>query len=554
MAVPRFNRTSNFEGLLVAEVDLQPLTALLAGLQANQTVTAYLVDTTGQFIVGSDSGLIQPGEDLSSLPLVRDYLQQSRTTAPQLLTGLLGEAAVGRYAALDFPEWAIIVELPAAEAYGAMRLSLALAVGSTVLIVLLVTWLSIYLARQTAAPLATLTQRADRVVDGRFNQIMPVVGTTEIKRLANAFNRMTLQVRELIQTLEERVAMRTQRLEMITTISSQLSTILSLDDLLLEVVERIQTSFNFYHAHIYFMDDQQQRLMVVAGTGTAGARMKADHHSIPLNAPTSLVARAARTGQVVWVNNVRERADWLPNELLPNTRAEMAVPILLGDQVVGVLDVQQDTVGGLDDGDASLLRSLANHVAVAIRNARLFAEVEAALAEAKMAQSHYLQQAWHPSNQVNAPISGEYHGRGQSPLSDIVLDQLEQAAHRQAGPVVLDAAAEPSEMGQQALIAPIKLHGLTIGTMQFYDVAGERSWDERELALIDVIAGQVAQAAENIRLIEEMRERSSRERTIREFTDKLRATPNLDALLSTATRELAERLNVRHAVMEIGIE
>jgi GAF domain-containing protein len=74
------------------------------------------------------------------------------------------------------------------------------------------------------------------------------------------------------------------------------------------------------------------------------------------------------------------------------------------------------------------------------------------------------------------------------------------------------------------------------------------------LALIDVIAGQVAQAAENIRLIEEMRERSSRERTIREFTDKLRATPNLDALLSTATRELAERLNVRHAVMEIGIE
>jgi GAF domain-containing protein len=193
-------------------------------------------------------------------------------------------------------------------------------------------------------------------------------------------------------------------------------------------------------------------------------------------------------------------------------------------------------------------------VAVAIRNARLFAEVEAALAEAKMAQSHYLQQAWHPSNQVNAPISGEYHGRGQSPLSDIVLDQLEQAAHRQAGPVVLDAAAEPSEMGQQALIAPIKLHGLTIGTMQFYDVAGERSWDERELALIDVIAGQVAQAAENIRLIEEMRERSSRERTIREFTDKLRATPNLDALLSTATRELAERLNVRHAVMEIGIE
>ena len=107
-----------------------------------------------------------------------------------------------------------------------------------------------------------------------------------------------------------------------------------------------------------FACDPVENLVVAAGTGEAGAEMKAKGHSIRLDARTSLVARAARSGEIVRVDDVREAEDWLPNPLLPHTCSEMAVPIILEGGVVGVLDVQEDKIVGLDEGDANLLRSL----------------------------------------------------------------------------------------------------------------------------------------------------------------------------------------------------
>jgi GAF domain-containing protein len=92
--------------------------------------------------------------------------------------------------------------------------------------------------------------------------------------------------------------------------------------------------------------------------------------------------------------------------------------------------------------------------------------------------------------------------------------------------------------------------------MQFFeaDPSQRGQWNERQVALVRAIADQIAQTAENLRLLEETRQQAGREQTIREITDKLRSAPNLDFLLETAARELAQRLGVRHTVMELGIE
>ena len=168
-----------------------------------------------------------------------------------------------------------------------------------------------------------------------------------------AFKSMTDQLRNLITTLEERVVSRTQRLEVVASLSEQLNAILDFDQLLLELVSQVKDTFGYYHAHVYMLDESQN-LVMAAGAGEAGRQMMAQGHSISLDVPTSLVARAARTNQIVSIANVREAADWLPNPLLPDTYSEMAVPIVSEGQVVGVLDVQQDEVAGLDEGDAGL--------------------------------------------------------------------------------------------------------------------------------------------------------------------------------------------------------
>jgi DNA-binding LacI/PurR family transcriptional regulator/putative methionine-R-sulfoxide reductase with GAF domain len=187
----------------------------------------------------------------------------------------------------------------------------------------------------------------------------------------------------LLMEQEER---RARQLQTVAEVSTATSTILETAVLLQQVVDLTKERFGLYHAHVYLLNETRDTLHLAAGAGEAGRQMVAEGWHIPLAREQSLVARAARSGEVVMVDNVREAADWLPNPLLPNTYAEMAVPIMLEDKVVGVLDVQEDKIGGLNEGDANLLRSLANHVAVTLTNARLFEETSRSKEEAEQAR------------------------------------------------------------------------------------------------------------------------------------------------------------------------
>ncbi|MDT8305535.1 MAG: GAF domain-containing protein, partial [Anaerolineae bacterium] len=95
-----------------------------------------------------------------------------------------------------------------------------------------------------------------------------------------------------------------------------------------------------------------------------------------LSAGKGLVGRSAQLNALVVVPDTEGDPDWLPNPLLPGTRAEVAVPISYGGEVLGVLDVQHDVRGGLGADDAALLESVAGQVAVALQNARLLQETE----------------------------------------------------------------------------------------------------------------------------------------------------------------------------------
>ena len=223
------------------------------------------------------------------------------------------------------------------------QLTLATVIGASLLALIVGGGILAVIASRTLRPVGELTTAATAIAAGELGRAIPVPshGEDEIARLARAFGSMTGQLRGLIDSLEARVADRTQRLEMVTVISERLNTILDVDQLLAEVVNQVQEKFGYYHAHIYLVDEAGQNLVVAAGTGPAGAQMKARGHSIAITASKSLVAQAARTGQVTKADNVLADEGWLPNPLLPDTQAEMAVPITLEGQVVGGLDVQE---------------------------------------------------------------------------------------------------------------------------------------------------------------------------------------------------------------------
>jgi GAF domain-containing protein len=423
--------------------------------------------------------------------------------------------------------------------------------------------IALFAVRGISVPINRLRSVAERMESGDYGQRVEITSADEVGQLAHAFNSMAAQLQELIGSLEQRVAERTRRLEIVAAFGERLSAILKLEELLAEVVNGIQESFGYYHAHIYLFDDKRENLVVAAGTGEAGAEMKAKGHHIPLNAPASLVARAARTGQIVRVDNVRETEEWLPNPLLPDTHSEMAVPIILSaeGQVVGVLDVQQDEVAGLDEGDAALLRSLANQVAVAIRNAHLFAEIETALAEAREAQRRFVEQAWDRSQVARQGRGRVQFSMGESTtLSEAALVQARQQALALKEPAVVTINGSEEESGggesgnttHHALVVPITLGETTIGNLQLHEVDPNRKWTESDLALISAVIDQVAQTAENLRLLNETQERASREQLIGQISDRLRRAPDVETLMKTAVAELSRVLDPARTFVRLG--
>jgi len=355
-------RTGEVTDVLVAEIRFKPVWDLLASsVVRGRESSTYIVDAQNR-VVAHDNPSIVLRNTLFTVPSDGVHVGVNGTNVV-LATDKIK---------LGGQEFSVITETPTSEAFANIVNTELTIAGLLLVAIVIAGGIGWFAAGQIVQPIESLVKGAQAISAGDLSKHVEVTRRDEIGNLGEAFNSMTTQLRDLIGTLEQRVAARTRDLAIVAEVGTATSTILESKRLLQEVVDLTKERFNLYHSHIYLLDEEGKNLVLTAGAGEPGRVMVAEGRSISLDREQSLVARAARERQGVTVNDVTQAPDFLPNPLLPDTRSELAVPMIAGDNVLGVFDIQSEQIGRFTESDVNIQTTLAAQLAVSIQNVHSF--------------------------------------------------------------------------------------------------------------------------------------------------------------------------------------
>ncbi|MFN8454849.1 MAG: GAF domain-containing sensor histidine kinase [Anaerolineae bacterium] len=175
------------------------------------------------------------------------------------------------------------------------------------------------------------------------------------------------------QQAEASLERRALQLETASQVSQKVTAILDVDELLAQVVRLIQDQFGYYHVHLFLVDGHSHELVLRQCSGPAHEPLLAHGPRLKIG-EQGLTGWVAQTGQFVLCNDVAQESRYYPHELLPQTRSELALPLRIGNVVVGVLDVQSKQRDAFQPDDVVALQILGDQIAIAIENANLFQE------------------------------------------------------------------------------------------------------------------------------------------------------------------------------------
>ena len=459
---------------------------------------------------------------------------------------------------------------------------------SLVIILAVIFVITVYLTDRWIQPVKALAEAAARIGRGQWDVLLPGEKNgsdtenaeestqDELQVLTRSFRMMKKQVFASLTALEERVAERTRQLERrsaqlqaaadlardinLTAIQNPgirngVSSIQvhDLNWLLARTVDLISQRFGFYHAGIFLIDSQGEYAILRAATGEAGRQMLGKGHKLRIDRrvyglhevtsgkePIGIVGSVAGTGIPRIALDTGKDVVHFKNPLLPKTRSEMALPLKTAQdptafgqasQVIGVLDVQSTEPDAFDDQDVDTLQILADQLAVAIENARLFQSYQSSLQELENLYSQVSGNAW--SNVITAhPVIG-YE----------LADGLVQSIYQQRDD------SDPALAGS-AYLLPVIVRGETIAKIEIWPAGGSvTGFDKR---LLGEISDHLSQVFESARLFEEAQARSFREQAINEFVAQLSSSLDLESLLKSAVRQLGALPNVAEVTITMS--
>jgi GAF domain-containing protein len=325
----------------------------------------------------------------------------------------------------------------------------------------------------------------------------------------------------LQQRVEERTAaldLRASRLESATIIGKSIASIRDLHDLLDNAVNQIAERFGYYHVGLFLANENKVRLIMVSSSSDGGKILLASGSQSEISREGLLINLAAfqkrtKIEQKIDVENHERK---FPE--LARTRSQAAFPLLVQNQLIGVLDIHSDQKYAFSAEDVSTLQTLSDQIALAIENIRLDEQSRSALENLKILTSENISKIWRAQS-VERPIGYSYTPFGVKQITR--SDNL---------------YGEPGKNAVGTIQIPIKLRGQAIGNISLQRKTNDANWTDDEIEMVEQLSIQIALAVENARVLEELENRALREKAINEFSDQLARSLDIETLLQIAAK------------------
>jgi GAF domain-containing protein len=318
--------------------------------------------------------------------------------------------------------------------------------------------------------------------------------------------------------LEDRVAARTLQLKAVNEVGRAASSVLNPNELINQVVNLITDQFEYYYTALFLVDSTGRWAELRSATGEAGRVLKENKHHLEVGGKsmvgTAISTRSPRVALDVGLEPTR-----FENPLLPYTRSEIALPLLVGDRVLGALDVQSTREGAFGTQEIETLQGMANQISIALENASLFQQIQQNLDEIRSVQRQYTLQSWKQ------------------------VENIEELRYEVGDP-------EPHGTANELEVS-LAMRGGVIGEIK---LDSDSEWTPEQRNLIESIAAQASLALENARLLDEGQSTATRERLISEISGKIWTSTTIDGILRTAVQELGRALDASEATIELNMK
>jgi GAF domain-containing protein len=383
-------------------------------------------------------------------------------------------------------------------------------------------------SKQLLNPLRELTESLEQKVEDRTRELAETARQLEGVNVA----------------LEERGA----QLQTAAQIAREAAAIHDPKQLLDQAVHLISDRFGFYHAGIFLLDETNDLAVLRAASSEGGQRMLARKHQLRVG-EEGIVGYVTGQGEPRIALDVGADAVFFDNPDLPRTRSEMALPLEARGEIIGALDVQSMEPGAFEDEDVEVLQTLADQIAVAISNARLFQQAQEALKAERRAYGEFSRQAWQRLLSANRELGARYDPQG------IIADQAEWRedmvrAVEEGKPVLGSSRGGSSDDNSfsDTLVVPIQVRGHVIGVLDAHRSGdaepGPETWTPEEIDLLQSLSRRLGVALESARLYQDTQRRAARERLVGEVAAQMRESLDMATVLKAGAEGIREAMGL----------